>query len=252
MYLAITGLMTIHLFQHPRWPWRVLIWIFTALQTSYNNHRLVLHLRSLLFPCCMELQWTWAPQEFACFCAVGELQLTWESASEGHKTTPFLLSLRIWFVVPTFSASVLPPWNGAASYTSSCHVMSCHVMSRLEWTYFWSSRTEQSRKSALHSCFITSALASASRWSICSSRNNLTSFSDSESLVWASFSPWIDWKRQGNTVSVGMRFLTQLSFVWERSCRSPRTCSETRWTWHRVFSEGVINSRSVCTCSSLL
>ena len=45
---------------HPRWPWQVLIWTVTTLQTSYNNRSLVFHLRSLLFLCCMELQWTWA------------------------------------------------------------------------------------------------------------------------------------------------------------------------------------------------
>ena len=37
MFQTITGLMTIHLFQHPRGQGQVLMGIVTALQTSYDN-----------------------------------------------------------------------------------------------------------------------------------------------------------------------------------------------------------------------
>ena len=91
---------------------------------------------------------------------------------------------------------------------------------------------------------------SASGWSLCFSSASVAAFSDSESLDGASFTPRT--ARCAKETPSLLEFGSWLDFLLceDAGCRSLCTCPEVRWTWHWVFSVGVINSWSVDTCLS--
>ena len=123
---------------------------------------------------------------------------------------------------------------------------------RLESSCLWRSRTELSRKSALHSYFRTSDFASASIYFLCSSRNDFIEFSGLENLNWGSLFPWTCWcSEEHSSLSESVTWLDFL-LLENNATGFSRTLRNWRRTWHQVFSYRVINSWSVRTYPSLL
>ena len=139
----------------------------------------------------------------SCICDVSSWKVAWFSLTSCLENSSIRISwalsnsspswtLLTWVSRSALSRCVNSSWSLACSLRDVSYprlVWSIYI--RLEWICLWSSRMEQSRKSALNLFSNTSDFASASRWSFCSSRTGPAAFSDSESLDRASSSPWI-------------------------------------------------------------
>ena len=89
---------------------------------------------------------------------------------------------------------------------------------RLEWACLWNSRMDMLRESTVHSCFKMSDFASASGWSLCSSRTILAASSGSENLNKVSSFPWTGWCPDENALFCRKVFL-ESAFLCVRRLR---------------------------------
>ena len=112
---------------------------------------------------------------------------------------------------------------------------------RWEWVCRWSSRMQLLRESTLHSCFMSSDLASASMWSPLPSRRDVAEFTGLENLKKGSLLPKTCWCLKGKSSLSENVFDPTFFFAWKQRDKSPCTYGILRWTGHQVFSFRVIN-----------
>ena len=99
----------------------------------------------------------------------------------------------------------------------------------------WSSLMQVFRDSTLYSCFMSSDLASASKWSLFPSRRDFATFAGLESLKKGSLLPKTSWCLKGKS-SVGKRFLIQPFSVWKQRDRKVSLyLSDLEMNWTSSF-----------------